>query len=110
MAWYLDGHRIYVEKDSGWAHAPRIGEINILDSSQTIIHTAGRPSYTRDIVFVIFSGYHASILPITDGALVSDQGAEGDVVVKGCDAERLQDIKRTTAVFRVTMSLVKDGI
>lgn len=110
MAWTLDGVRIYVEKDSGWDHAPRIGEINILDSSQTIIHTAGRPSYTRDIVFVVFSGYHASVLPITDGALVSDQGAEGDVVVKSCSAERLQDIKRTAAVFRVTMSLVKDGI
>lgn len=110
MAWFLDGVRVYVEKDSGWDHDPRIGEINILDSSQTIIHTAGRPSYTRDIVFVVFSGYHASILPITGGALVSDQGAEGDVIVKSCGAERLQDIKRATAVFRVTMALVKDGI
>ena len=110
MAWFLDGHRVYVEKDSGWAHDPRIGEVNILDSNQTIIHTAGRPSYTRDITFVVFSGYHANILPITDGALVSDQGAEGDVVVKSMSAERLQDIKRTTAVFRVTCSLVKDGI
>ena len=110
MAWTLDAVRIYVEKDSGWAHDPRIGEINILDSSQTIIHTAGRPSYTRDITFVVFSGYHASIIPITDGALVSDQGAEGDVIVKSCSAERLQDIKRTAAVFRVTMALVKDGV
>lgn len=110
MAWTLDGHRIFVEKDSGWDHAPRIGEINVLDSSQTIIHTAGRPSYTRDITFVVFSGYHATILPITGGALVSDQGAEGDVIVKSCGAERLQDIKRTAAVFRVTMTLVKDGI
>ena len=110
MAWFLDGVRVYVEKDSGWDHAPRIGEINILDSSQTIIHTAGRPSYTRDIVFVVFSGYHASILPIVNGPLVSDQGAEGDVVVKNMSAERLQDIKRSTAVFRVTCTLIKDGI
>ena len=110
MAWTLDGVRIYVEKDSGWEHSPRLGEINILDSNQTIIHDAGRPSYTRNITFVVFSGYHDNILPITDGALVSDQGAEGDVVVKNCSAERLQDIKRTTAVFRVTMNLIKDGI
>lgn len=106
MSWYLDGQRIYVEKDSGWAHNPRLGEINVLDSTQTIIHTAGRPSYTRQLTFVVFSGYHDNILPITDGILLSDQGNEGEVIVKSMKGERLMDISRTTAVFRCTVELI----
>jgi hypothetical protein len=111
MAWTLGGERIYVEKDSGWQTKPRIGKIEILDSEQTIIHRAGRPSYNRSIQFVVFSGYKDNILPLCSGvqALVSDQGAEGNVHIESMQAERLRDISRTTPVFRVTMECIKDG-
>jgi len=107
MAWYLNGVRIYVEEDTGWQHTPRLGEIDVLDSTQTIIHYAGRPSYTRQIVGVVFSGYHNNILPIVSGILLSDQGNEGMVIVKSCKGKRLQDIKRDTAVYRVTLDLIQ---
>ena len=109
MAWTLAGQRIYVEQDTAWQHTPRIGEVNVLDSEETILHYAGRPSYTRQIVFVVFSGYGTNILPITSGILVSDQCNEGQVVVKSCKGTRLFDTSRTTSVVRVTMELLKAG-
>lgn len=111
MAWTLGGERIYVEEDTGWVLTPRYGEIDILDSTQTILHYAGLPSKKRTITFVVFSGYHDNIIPLLDGtskALVSDQGSEGNVYIKDVSAERLRDISRTTEVHRVTMELMKD--
>ena len=113
MAWTLNGVRVYVEKDTDWQLTPRIGEVNVLDSNQTIIHCAGRPSYTRSLTFVVFSGYQANILtlPLCSGIpLVSDQGAQGDVIIKSLKADRLLDISRTTAVYRITCELIKDGV
>lgn len=120
MAWYLGGERIYVEKDTGWTTNPRIGEVDVLDSKQTIIHNAGRPSHRRTIVFVVFSGYHDNILPLADNLvypsgviLLSDQNpagvGEGKVHIKSMKGERLLDISRTTAVYRVTSELIQDG-
>ncbi|GAH04230.1 unnamed protein product [marine sediment metagenome] len=113
MPWTIAGIRIYVEKDTGWETTPRLAEINILDSFQTIVHEAGRPSYTRSLGFVVFSGYFANIAPLADGvahALVSDQGAEGDVFIKSLKPTRLLDISRVTVVTRVAMDLIKDGV
>jgi len=120
MAWYLGGCRVYVEKDTGWQSNPRMGEIEVLDSKETIIHNAGRPSYARTLVFVVFSGYHNNILPLADNLvypsgviLLSDQlpagNGEGKVHIKSLKAERLYDRSRTTAVFRVTSELIQDG-
>jgi len=114
MAWYIGGKRIYVEKDSGWQTTPRVGEVNVLDSNETILHCAGRPSYNRDITFVVFSGYFNTILPlaacsVSGIALVSDQGAEGNIVIKALKPDRLYDRSRTTPVYRVTMSCIKVG-
>lgn len=112
MAWTIDGNRIYVEKDTGWQSERRQAEIDVLDSSKTIIHDSGRPSYKRSIQFVVFSGYAANILPLQDAAssytLVSDQGSEGSVFVKSLEPERLQAINYDTPVYRVTMEMTKD--
>lgn len=112
MAWYLNSERIYVEEDSGWKVERRNSEIDILDSNKTIIHDAGRKSYTRDITFVVFSGYENRILPIIDNAsgisLTSDQGAQGNVYVHRFEPKRLQDVSRDTPVYRITMELTKD--
>lgn len=112
MPWTIEGVRIYVEEDTDWICVPRIGEINVLDSTETIIHRAGRPSYTRTIQFVVFSGYQANILPLCVASgitLVSDQGGQGDVWIKSAKAKRLLDTSRVTPVYRVTMELIKDG-
>jgi len=109
MAWYLGGVRIYVEKDSDWQVDPRLGMIDVLDSSQTIVHHAGRPSYLRSLTFVVFSGYQENILPLATGSgipLVSDQGAQGNVIVKNFKADRILDISRITPVYRVTTELI----
>lgn len=112
MAWYLDGKRIYVEKDSGWIAERRSAFIEPLDSTQTTIHDSGRPSYRRTLQFVVFSGFHENILPLADGTykpLLSDQGNEGNVYINTFEPERLHDISRETAVFRVTTELIKEG-
>lgn len=112
MPWTIGGVRIYTEKDSGWETTPRLPEINILDSTQTIFHDAGRPSYTRSLQFVVFSGYFANIIPLANGAvqaLVSDFGAEGDVMIRSLKPTRLQDISRATRVHRVQMEITRDG-
>lgn len=112
MPWTIGSVRIYVEKDSGWETTPRLSEINVLDSTQTIFHDAGRPSYTRSLQFVVFSGYFANILPLADGTLqplTSDYGAEGDVMIRDLKPTRLQDIGRATRVHRVQMEVTKDG-
>lgn len=112
MAWTLNGVRIYVEDDTDWQWTPRIGEIDVLDSTQTIMHHAGRPSYKRTLQFVIFSGYHANILSLPSGIaipLVSDLGAQGDVTIKSIKAKRLLDTSRTTGVYRCTCECTKSG-
>ncbi len=113
MAWYIDGKRVYVTSDTGWQVVPRQGDINILNSSQTIVHFAGRESYKRALVFVVFSGYAANILTLpVDSAvpLISDQGAEGDVVIRSIKSKRMTDTSRTTPVMEVTMDVTKDGV
>ena len=113
MAWYIDGKRIYVTDDTGWEVVPRQGDINIIDSEQTIIHFGGRESYKRSLVFVVFSGYAANILTLpVDSAvpLISDQGAQGDVVIRNIKGKRMFDISRITAVMQVTMDITKDGV
>ena len=94
MTWKLNGVRIYVEDDSGWIPTPRKGLINILNSTNTIVHQAGREAHTRSLTFVIFSGYYASILPITALGTVTledDSATETDVTVLDMKPERLYD-------------------
>ncbi|GAI91534.1 unnamed protein product, partial [marine sediment metagenome] len=79
----------------------------------TLIHYAGRESHRRAIVFVVFSGYNNDIVPLPiDEAvpLISDQGAEGDVVIRNISGKRMRDISRTTPVMEVNMDLTKDGV
>jgi len=112
MAWTINGVTIHVEEDSDWKWTPRIGEINVLDSTQTLIHHAGRPSYTRTLQFVVFSGYQENILTLPSGQvvpLVSDLGAQGNVTIKSVSAKRLLDISRNTGVYRCTMEIIKSG-
>jgi len=107
MAWYINGKRIYVEEDTGWKVTSRLSEIDVLDSTKTIFHYAGHPSYTRSLTFVVFSGYYADILslPLGEGVtLISDLGSES-VIIKSIEPKRLRDISRTTAVMRCTMEL-----
>ena len=94
MTWRLNGVRIYVEDDSGWVPTPRKGLINILNSNNTIVHQAGREAHTRSLSFVVFSGYYASILPITAMGTVTledDSGTETDITVLDMKSERLYD-------------------
>ena len=84
MDWKLGGVRIYVEEDSGWRSEPRRGTIDLLDTSSTIIHNAGTRSLQRDITFVVFSGYYASIMPLvaeTSVVFEDDEGATANVVI-----------------------------
>jgi len=107
MAWYLNGVRIYVEEDSYWQAEPRKGTIELLDTNSSIIHTAGRPSYDREITFVVFSGYGTNILPtLTESSVVfkDDSDTSTNVSVFKLNPTRLYDYEGRE-IFRVNASL-----
>lgn len=107
MAWYLNGVRIYVEEDSNWTVEPRKGTIELLDTNYSIIHTAGRPSYDREVTFVVFSGYYASILPLVSSGTVTftdDNDVQTNVTIMKAPATRLYDYQGKE-VFRVNATL-----
>jgi len=107
MAWYLNGIRIYVEEDSSWKADPRKGTIELLDTNYSIIHTAGRPSYDREITFVVFSGYATNILPLVSSGTVTftdDSATTTDVTIMKAPATRLYDFEGRE-IFRVSATL-----
>lgn len=94
--WKLNNARIYVEKDSGWYCTPRKGTVELLDTSSSILHTAGRPSYRRDLSFVVFSGFASTILPLVSQdsiTLEDDLGTSTTVSILDFKPERLYDYK-----------------
>jgi len=107
MTWYLNGVRIYVEEDSGFHAEPRKGTIELLDTEYSIIHTAGRPSYDREITFIVFSGYATSILPLlTEASIVfkDDADVETNVSLMKAPGTRLYDFSGRE-IFRVNALL-----
>lgn len=109
MTWRLNSVRIYVEDDSGWIPTPRKGLINILDSTTTNVHMAGREAHKRSITCVVFSGFYANILPVAALGTVTfedDAGAETDVTVLDMAPERLYDF-HDKKVHRVKIELME---
>ena len=108
MTWKLNGIRVYVEDDSGWNSTPRKGTIELLDTSYSIIQTAGRESYKRELSFVVFSGYVANILPLAvedSITLEDDDGVITNVSIMGLNATRLYDYD-DRKVHRVKLDLL----
>ncbi len=107
--WKLDDTRIYVEKDSGWYCTPRKGTVELLDTEYSIIHTAGRPSYKRDLTFVVFSGYYTEILPklsVDSVTLLETGGSTTSVSILEMRPERLYDYLGRE-IFRVDANLIE---
>jgi len=109
----LNDVRIFVEKDSGWIVEPRKGTVELLDTDYSILHTAGRKSMTRNISFVVFSGYYTNIVPLVDDSSVTfedDAGTDWTVTIMKESPERLynfRDYYDGTEVFRVSMDLMR---
>ena len=109
MTWKLNGVRVYVEDDSGWISSPRKGTIELLDTNYSIIQTAGRESYKRELSFVVFSGYATSILPLAVEDSITfedDEGTSTNVSIMNLSATRLysyhdRKIHRVKADFMV---------
>jgi hypothetical protein len=115
MTWKLGGNRIYVEKDSGWIPIPRKGQIDLLDTSYSILHTAGRESLKREITFVVFSGYESNILPLVDDTSVSFEDGDGDTytvsIMDKPNVSRVYNYRDSfdgTKVYRISMQLMLD--
>lgn len=110
MTYKINNTRIYVEKDSGWQYKPRKGTVELLDTNYSIIHTAGRPSYSRSITFVVFSGYANDILPIANMTSVNFEDSAGTVTavsVMDFKPEKLYDYFNRD-IYRVSMELLVD--
>lgn len=109
----LNDKRIYVEKDSGWNVEPRKGTVELLDTDYSILHTAGRKSMTRNITFVVFSGYYSSIVPLVDDSTVTFEDGDGTdwtVTIIKNNPERLYNYRDSfdgTEVYRVSMDLMR---
>ena len=110
MTWKLGGVRIYVEEDSGWKPTPRKATIELIDTVYSIIQTAGRQSHRRDLQFVVFSGYAASILPLAVEdtiTLEDDDGNETDITIMNLTPTRLYDYNGRL-IHRVKVELLMD--
>jgi len=108
MTWKLGGIRIYVEDDSGWKATPRKGTIELLDTNYSILQTAGRESYRRELNFIVFSGYAVGILPLAvedSVTLEDDEGNETTVSIMNLTPSRLYDYK-DRKVHRVKAELM----
>lgn len=109
MSWTLDGHRIYVEKDSGWYYTPRKGTVELLDTDYSILHTAGNPSYRRDLTFVVFENFETDILPLAAEAtvtLIDDTSTSSNVSILEFKSERLYDYK-LRKIYRVNITVIQ---
>lgn len=107
--WKLNNVRIYVEKDSGWYCTPRKGTVELLDTNSSILHTAGRPSFRRDITFVFFGDIDTNILPMIAANTVSledDAGSVTTVSIMDFKSERLYDFK-LRKIYRCNISLLQ---
>lgn len=115
MTWKIGGHRIYVEKDSGWQSNPRKGQIDLLDTAYSIIHVSGRESLTRKVTFVIFANYETNILPLVSTSIVTFEDSDGVVsnvtILKQPETDRLYNYRDTldsTEIYRISMVLMLD--
>ena len=109
MTWKLGGIRIYVEDDSGWKPTLRKDTINLLDTTSSILQTAGRESHRRDLQFVVFSGFANNILPLADDITVlfeDDDDLETTVSIMSMSPERLYDYN-DRKVHRVKVELME---
>lgn len=109
MTWKLSGIRIYVENDSGWKPIPRKATINLLDTTSSILQTAGRESHRRELQFVVFSGFANNILPLASEnsvTLEDDDDVETTVSILNMSPERLYDY-HDREVHRIKVELLE---
>lgn len=111
--WVLGDVTVTVEQDSEDHIPTRIGFLDVLDSSGTIIHFGGTEAKQRDMQLVMFSGYETIFNPMIGSGyhmLESDQGYEGLYVIKAASPERLQALNQENIVIRSKVNLIKESI
>jgi len=106
--WTIGGTAIAVERDSRDEEAKHT-EIEIIDATTTVIHTAGSKSQRRTIRGMVQGSDIATICGYknTTQALVSPWGSQGNYYITDVKREDVQDISTTDELARLTLELIK---
>jgi hypothetical protein len=112
--WSFAGIDIIVDSDAGKPQV-KMSEHFVLDGTESVFHYFGYGSDTRTIGGHIMDNPSSSALEDladycklgTAGALVSDQGSEGNWFIESFEYSRVRDISRTKPVWKFTMNLKK---
>ena len=104
----LAGVGIYIEQDSGWIPEPRYAEIDVLDSSETILHHLSTPSHRRVITATIWKspGSYATLVQASDdheAVTFSGDVDSGQVYIRTIEGQRIQNIAGDSAADRFVM-------
>jgi len=108
--WSFNGINIIVEKDSQDSPTARIGVLDVLGSTEPLIHFGGLEQYHRELQLVMYDGYDTLLAPLIDSGyytLISDQGNEGRYAILSARPQQLQALNYDTVVHRVTLNLLK---
>jgi len=106
--WTLGGTAIAVDRDSRKREA-KFSKIEILDATETVLHTSGKRSEERIISGLVQGSDIDTLMGYLDTikALVSSEGSQGNYYIKDVKRDRVQDISTTDEVCRLTFDLVK---
>ena len=111
--WSVGAVGIYVDEDSG-AQPAVIGEMHVLDATNSTKHHSGSTGNTRRIggMLADTDGNQLNTLKAytesdTARTLTSDLGGEGDWLVKNVEWDRVQALNYAYAWYRVSVDLLE---
>lgn len=112
MSWSLAGNPIHVDDDTDDQGEPIYGQIQVLNSTSTILHYAGAKSRLRSIRFWCETdGRWAALLTAaeTDANvnLTSDLGDQGNYRILSLKGDRRHAVNSPNAWFYGTAELMK---
>jgi len=104
----LNSQTIYIFTDSYWTAEPVLGELHVLDGTETVLHNAGYTSQFREINFWLldptdqWSNLEGVFKNGTTVVLVDWEGNSHNVKIRDLKiSNHLTDIKRPTSSYVV---------
>ena len=111
MPWSLGGITIHVDEDDS-ANEPILGEIQVLEATETTLHHAGAKSEQRSLRFYVETEDNLNALEIkakndANVTLISDLGSQGSYRIRKLTARRIHAVNQPNPWWRCTAELTK---
>lgn len=111
MPWSLAGVTIHVDEDSD-NNEPVLGEIQVLEATDTTLHYAGAKSEARSLRFWVEGEANHDALEVAskannDVALVGDLGAQGDYRIRKLTMHRQHAVNQANPWWKGSVELTK---